>query len=474
MARPPNVIVVLVDQLRAFDVGCYGNAVVQTPHLDGLAARGARFTTAITNNPVCTPARSCLLSGQYSRTCTGALGNDAEDPPVRRRRRLVDPTLAEVFRAAGYATALIGKWHIDVSPLTLGFDHAHYPLTIHRYQGQRYFTGDVLGPPVAGYAPDHESACVADYLAAHRDHPFFLYYNISLPHEPIGPAELPARYVHQYDHAAIPLRRNVFRDGVMAHSDTWFKVYQIWDYFWRLWGPCWPVAPECGYPAAIGELPSDALPPGFDLRHLAALYYGATSWVDDLVGQLLATLTRLQLDENTIVLFAADHGDNLGSHHLFNKDCLYEESLRIPLLIAQPGVIAPGMQATSLATLIDVMPTLLDLCHLPVPPTVQGQSLAPVLRGAADHRPRDAAFIETDPSQFGRSCIGIRTADALYGAFLAADGRTLAEDWGHYDLLADPFQEHNLLGRSAHAAQRDALHARLAQWHAATPWLTLS
>ena len=473
--RRPNVIVVLVDQLRAFELGCYGNPVIRTPHIDRLAAEGVRFELGVTNNPVCTPARSCLLTGQYGRTCTGEIGNVADDPPCPRRRRLPDPTLAEALRAAGYRTALIGKWHIDPSPLTVGFDYAYYPLTIHRYRGQRFLENDRLGPVVEGFAPEHELARVDRYLAEQGGQPFFLFYNISLPHMPIGPTEMPDRYATLYAPEAVPLRGNVFRQGKLAHDEHWFRIYQTWDYFWRMAGaPCWNAAPECGYPdPKTGALPSDTLPAGFNLRNLYALYYGATTWVDDLVGALMASLGRHGLDRDTLVVFTSDHGDNLGSHHLFNKDCLYEESLRIPYILWHPGTLAAQVNAAQVATLVDLMPTVLDWAGIEIPRTVQGQSLAPVARGEREALDLNAAYIETDAFFFGRPTVGIRTPTHLYGAHTAGQGGALAEGWGFYDLRSDALQEHDLLPTREQAAYAAELRAQLRAWHDATPWLTV-
>ncbi len=472
MPTPPNVIVILADQLRAFEVGCYGNPVARTPHLDRLAAGGVRFTTAVTNNPVCTPARSSLLTGQYGRTCTGELGNVSDDPPCPRRRRLVDHTLADCFRAAGYRTSLIGKWHIDPSPTVTGFDDALYPLTIHRYAQQTYIDQDENWRTVGPYSPDFEAEQACAYLAAPHAEPFFLFYNIPLPHNPIGAAELPAEFATLFGPDDVPLRPNVWRDGALVHDDQWFKIATIWDYFWRLWGPCWGASPRCGYPDRIGDQPGDRLPDDFTLRHLIALYYGAVAWVDSLVGRVLAALEASGQAENTLVVFLADHGDNLGSHHLFNKDCLYEESIRVPFILRAPG-LAPAVRETQIAQLIDVAPTLLDLCGLPIPAAMQGRSLASVARGGCDALPDNRAFIETDALHFGRSTIGIRTPQALLGMTLAEDTRAIAdpETW-YFRLDDDPYQQHNLAGSPAHRAEIAPLQTELRAWHESTPWLT--
>jgi choline-sulfatase len=473
----PNVIVVLTDQLRAFETGCYGHPVVRTPNINRLARDGMRFELGITNNPVCTPARSCLLSGQYSRSCTGEVGNVAADPPHPRRRRMVDPAFPEILRDAGYHTALIGKWHIDPSPMLLGFGEAVYPLTIHRYQGQRFLEGDRLGPVVDGFAPDYELDRVEQYLSERAnkcDTPFFLFYNISLPHEPIGPQEMPARYVDLYDRDQVVIRPNAFEDGIMSYDEEWFKIYQIWDYFWRVNGPCWETDPSLGYPDPVGEVLSDRLPEDFDLRDLTALYDGAVTCVDDLVGELLDMLDGYDLAEETVLLFTSDHGDNLGSHGLFNKDCLYEESIRIPFIWRHPGTVVPGVNGEQIVTLIDVMPTLLELCGLEIPSSAHGQSVAPVLTGERSVLDRNAAYIETDPFFFGRPTVGVRTPTHLYGALLDEDRRNVAEPWGFYDLRTDPFQMSDLLSSGDQAALATDLHQELVAWNAATPWLQVN
>ena len=471
--KKPNIVLILCDQLRAFDVGCYGNSVIRTPHIDRLAREGVRFETAVTNNPVCTPARSCLLSGQYGRTCSGEVGNVADDPPAADRTKLLDPTLAEILRSNGYGTAAIGKWHLHPQPEPVGFDEAYYPLAIHRYRQQRYWHRGKLGEPVAEFALEHEIGKAADYVAARRSQPFFLFYNIPLPHEPIGRDDLPERYLTMYGKTEVPIRPNAWHDGRLAHSEHWFRIYTIWDYFWRTCpGGCWGSCE--GYPTEFGERETDRMPDGFDLRDLTAFYYGAVTCTDDYVGRLMAILEQNRLLNNTIVVFVSDHGDNLGSHQLFNKDCLFEESIRIPLIVWYPPEIAAQANTRQIAQIIDVAPTLLDLCQLEVPPHVQGRSLLPVLRRQCDELPGNAAFIETDQFFFKRPCIGVRTPTHLYGVRLADDWRGIDDDWGFYDLRTDPYQMTNLAGSAVQAADRDELRARLAQWNETTPWLPVS
>jgi arylsulfatase A-like enzyme len=448
----PNIIICQCDQLRAHAVGCYGDPVASTPNMDRLAREGVRFANAFTNNPVCTPARSCLLSGQYSRTCTGMLGNVEDNPPNPQRVRLCDPTLAEIAAAAGYRTAHFGKWHIDPQPQLVGFQSASYPNYDHKYYGQTYYDEHACSRVVPEFGGDFDARCVTEFLEATRQQPFLLHYNISLPHQPIGAGHMPGQYARLFSRDAVPLRPNTLIDGQPTYDRHWFKIYTSDDYYWD-------ETKRGGYRGP------EWLPPDFDLHDLTALYYGATTCVDDLLGRLLADLDRLGLADNTILAFTSDHGDNLGSHGLFNKDVLYEESVRIPLLVRWQAGLKPRLVQDSLAQTIDVMPTLLNLADLPVPDCVQGRTLAPFCRGASPAAD-DAVFIETDQYH-----IGIRTATHLYGMQLDTSTRKITNRaMLFYDLRADPYQERNLAGTAEQVDTATRLQARLTAWNEQTQW----
>jgi arylsulfatase A-like enzyme len=450
MKKQPNIIVCMCDQLRAFEVGCYGNETIRTPHIDRLAQEGVRFDLAVSNNPVCMPARSALLTGQYSRTCMGQLGNYAEasglpEYPAQERQWLRDTTLPEALRAQGYDTALFGKWHVQPAPHLVGFDHAHFPRVHHRHTGQTFIENTGEGDLVDGFSIDFEAERVGEYLAEEREDPFFMFYNISPPHMPL--ADAPEKYLEMYDPQEIPLRPNTLIDGQLAYDENWFKIY-LWDFLY--------------YQQHLPH--TEQLPAGFDLSQLTALYYGLTTWVDDTVGRLMANLRAQSLAEDTIVVFVSDHGDNLGSHHQFNKSLLIEESIRVPMIFW--GGLDPQANTAQVAELIDVMPTLLQCCDVDVPATVQGQSLAPILRGEQQTLAQNGAFIETD-----KGAIGLRTPTHLYGIQLQEDRRAIS-DIGSclYDLEADPYQQKNLAGISQQSLEEE-LAQQLRQWNTSTPWL---
>jgi choline-sulfatase len=453
----PNVVVVMCDQLRAFEVGCYGNPVIRTPHIDRLAAEGVRFTHAVSNNPVCMPARSCLLSGQYSRTCQGFLGNYSEkladgtstlpEYPEAERRFLLDPTLPEQLKAVGYETTLIGKWHVQPSPPQVGFDYSLYPRVHHRHTEQIFIENSGEGEVVEGFSIDHEARSVRDYLDSVGNRPFFLYYSISPPHMPVDDA--PEQYLHMYSPDQIPIRDNVWlEDGTLPYDEHWFKTY-MWDFLY--------------YQEHLPH--TENLPEGFSLRHLIARYYGMTSWVDDQVGRLLHGLSANGLAEDTIVVFLSDHGDNLGSHGLFNKGRLIEESIRIPMLWWCPSRLQPQVRSGEVASLIDVMPTILDLAGGHTPTTVQGRSLAAALLRQGEGP--DHAFIETT-----RGEIGLRTANHLCGLQLDDDRQISADGGCFYDLTVDPYEMTNLAASSTLPGNAVQLETRLRAWHEQMPWQT--
>lgn len=471
-AATPNIIVCLCDQLRAFEIGCYGNDVIRTPHLDQLAAASVRFETAVSSNPVCMAARSALMSGQHSRSCNGHLANDfvptggerwstlePEFPERTRGAHLPGTTLPEALGAAGYESTVIGKWHIRPDPESIGFDHSILPLTNHRHSHQQFMIDRAAPVAIEGFSVDREIEKVEEFFASHaaanRD-PFFLYYNIMPPHMPLG--DMPEHYLNMYSPDEIPLRSNIAVDGRLPASDEWFKIY-LWDYVYYHYR----------------EPHTLELPANFDLRTLTALYYGAVAWVDDTVGRMLRSLQANGLADDTIVLFTSDHGDNLGSHQRWNKGVLLEESIRVPLLCHFPGRWRAGVNRDQVAATIDIMPTLLDACGLERPDHLQGQSLLPILSGECTALDRNWSFIETPGSSAGNGMteIGIRTPSHLYGMCLDAQSHELVDaDFCCYDLDLDPYEFDNMVGSGRAADIESALKQRLLHWHEHTPWLT--
>ncbi len=404
------------------------------------------------------PARSSLISGQYARTSMGALGNASVPDehgrpivaswPLQDRVHLPDSTIAEQFKDAGYDTALIGKWHIHPAPEIVGFDYTLHPRVNHRHTGQDFVENG--GPPqlVDRFSVDYEFENVLSYLAAERANPFFLYYSISPPHMPL--ADAPEKFLTMYDPNDMPLRPNVFVDGEMAYDEHWFKVY-LWDFLYY-----------------SRKLPHTLdLPDGFDLRTLTALYYGLTTWVDDMVGRMMEGLRANGLLDNTIVVFTSDHGDNLGSHHRFNKGLLIEESIRIPMIFHAPWLWKSGVNSSQVAQLIDIMPTLLSASRCPIPEHVQGRNLSPILTEERQQLDENWGFIETSGGE-----IGVRTPTHLLGRRVSASGGSDAGGpSAFFDLRNDPHELKNLAGTGAQALTEAELDDLLTAWDESTPWM---
>jgi choline-sulfatase len=404
-------------------------------------------------------ARSVTLSGQYNRTCTGGVSNvayasrpgDVNMPeyPEEGRPHLKAPTLAEVLRDEGYATAAIGKWHIHSWPHDVGFEHYVIPRVHHCHSGQSFTESG--GPEFVpqGFSVDYEAERVEEFIAdrARRPEPFLLYYNISPPHCPV--ADAPERFLRMYDPARVQLRPNVDPSVPLARQDYWFKVYR---YDFRHYGLHLPYA--------------DKLPEGYDIRALTAEYQGLVTWADEALGRMLGALDRSGLAEDTIVLFSADHGDNLGSHGLVQKGGPTEESSRIPWLIRRPGSIPVGTTSDAVASLVDVAPTLLGLARAPVPGHMHGQSLARRLMGR-DERPHIAhAVVETG------SGAAIRTPSRMCFVPFAQVDRKLGERATMlYDVAADPYQLRNLAADDEWEHEAHELVSLLREWDARTPWM---
>jgi arylsulfatase A-like enzyme len=458
MSKRPNIILCTCDQLRAFEVGCYGNPVIRTPNVDRLASQGVRFETAVTNYPVCMAARSVLLSGQYNRTCTGGVSNfsypareggvNLPEYPYAGRPHLKDPTLAEILRSHGYRTSAIGKWHIHSWPPDVGFDEYLIPRVHHCHTGQCFTEngGPEFVPP--GYSVDFEADRVERFLDGRRAaaDPFLLYYNISVPHCPL--ADAPEAFRAMYQPEEVPLRANVDLDRPLKDQDHWFKVYRHDFRYYNFHLPY-----------------TETLPPGYSLRHLIAEYYGMTTWMDVAVGRMLDALDRTGLSQDTIVVFTSDHGDNLGSHGLVQKGSPNEESIRIPLIVRWPasGTMSRVIE-THVASLVDVAPTLLSLAGIDVPAHLHGRDLAALCRGDPSEL-EAGAFIETGGG------VAIRTLQHMVYLPFAGDGHELAAKSAQfYDLIQDPYQQHNL-AQGGDLRELERLDARLRQWNAEIPWM---
>ena len=426
---PPNVVYILSDELRTCSVGCYGSTEVSTPHIDGLSTESAFFSNAVATTPLCTPYRGCLMTGRYP-TVTGVTDNNIKLPRGER-------CIAEVFRQNGYRTQYIGKWHLDgaepdpvadpgwVEPLDRqGFQKWTAYNYAHVYYDSKYYLNNdpaIRTIPAGRYEPDWQAEQAMRFIAGSTTTPFFLLLSIGTPHPPSKSPGVPpgGDYVFPYDPDSLTLRPNVdFPDEEMLR------------------------------------------------RHLAD-YYGMISNLDWNVGRILDRLDGLGLADNTIVVVTSDHGDLLGSHYeeigyWRAKACIYAEALDVPFLLRYPGQIAPQTM-NRVFTTVDIMPTLLGLCGLPVPSGVMGRDFAPVLTGTGE--PVDPPWGPVPSAEsalvgyFSKDWVGVRRQEYSFRCH-----RTTLVPTHLYANLADPYQMANRVDDPSYQPVKDALYADLLAW----------
>lgn len=431
--RPPNIIVILADDLGYGDLGCYGQQRIRTPRLDRMASEGLRFTQFYAGSTVCAPSRCVLMTGLHTGHCY-----------IRGNKRLdlrpEDVTVAEVLKPAGYTTALIGKWGLGAEgsagiPTRQGFDsffgyldqtHAHnyYPEFLYRgnQRGeQRVALKNVV--PKAGnvgqgvatkrveYSHDLFAAEALQFVTEQKDKPFFLYLAITIPHA---------------NNEAGKLGMEVPDLGEYADLD-------------------WPL-PVKAHASMITRMDRD-------------------------IGRLFDKLAELQIDEHTLVLFTSDNGPHREGGHdpTFNrssgelrgiKRALYEGGIRVPLIARWPRIIKPGV-SEHIGYFADVLPTLSELSEAKSPEKLDGISFAPTLLGdAANQRQHDHLYWEFYEG---------RGAQAVRQGKWKAVRSPIAAPVELYDLAADIAESKNIAKDHADVAERltkliDEAHRPAKEW----------
>ncbi len=409
---PPNVILILADDLAPGDLAGGDGKPTRTPFLDKLAGESVAFTQAYSGSCVCAAARAALLTGRYPHR-TGVVTLNMNKYPKLTRLRRDETTLADVMKSAGYVTGLIGKWHTGrgdgYHPLDRGFDefqgfdgsidvgYFKYPFTVQRETRlveDRYLTDDLTARAVR-------------FVEKHQHRPFFLHLAHYAPHRPLeAPEEIIARY-----------RKQGFNESV-------------------------------------------------------ATIYAMIEVMDRGIGKLLETLEKLNLSKNTIVVFASDNGPDpltgprYNGHLRGTKYQVNEGGIRVPLFVRWPGRLAPGKRE-QLVSFVDVMPTILDLCDVdtPLQNRLDGGSFAPLLRDAR------AKFAVTRFWQWNRGTpnythnAALREGDFKLVRPFVTRGVRLKDSTRPvelYNLATDPAESQNLAGRHPEITKR--LSLKLEQW----------
>jgi len=436
MTGRPNILILMVDQLNGTFFPDGPAAFLHTPHLRRLAERSVRFVNAYTASPLCAPGRASFMSGQLPRR-TRVYDNAAEFSAEI-------PTFAHHLRAAGYATCLSGKMHFVGPDQLHGFEER--------------LTTDVY-PADFGWTPDWTRP---------GERIDWWYHNLGSV-TGAGTAEITNQLEYD-DEVAFFATRKLYDLARGAETRPWCLTvsfthphdpYVARPRFWDLYAACDALEPRVGTIAYDEQDPhSKRLLDASDWRRFAITdehirrsrraYFANISYLDEKIGELLAVLERTRQADRTIVLFFSDHGDMLGEHGLWFKMCFYEGAVRVPLLMAVPGL--PAATITTPVSTLDVLPTLADLAGLDlaeIAPWTDGESLLPVAHGAARSGP-----VRMEYAAEGSIAPMAAIRDERYKLVVSpADPTQL------FDLGADPEELSNLAAEPAHRADVERLAA---------------
>lgn len=438
MTSGPNLLFIMSDDHAAHAISAYGSRINQTPHLDRLAAKGARMDAAFCTNSICAPSRAAILTGTYNHVN----GVTTLDTPLDNSQW----TFPQALQDAGWQTAIFGKWHLGhgASAEPAGFDrwrvlpgqgHYHNPVFVDSEKGI---------DEVGGYVTDLTTDDCLDWLDE-RDssRPFALFCHHKAPHRTWEPD---AKHFTMYDDVEIPFP-DTFRDDLVGRAEVVQAVkMRMLD-----------LDPVIDLKAVVP--PGLSLDEEIDWRYQRYIkdYLRVVASIDDNVGRMLDWLEANDLTKNTIVVYTSDQGFFLGDHGWFDKRLMYEESLAMPLLIQYPEAIAPGIALDDIVVNVDFGPTLLDLCAVDAADHVQGRSFAPLLRGeTVDDWPASMYYrywMHNDGAHACPAHYGVRTRThkliCYYNDPLGqpgARGPANPVEWELFDLVADPLEVHNIYG----------------------------
>lgn len=415
-SRPPNLLVIMTDEHNFRTLGCYrdqltrqqalmwGSAVVETPHIDRLAASGALCTSFYATSPVCAPSRAAFVSGRYPQNTPVETNNVPLGDDII--------TFAEILRRQNYATAYVGKWHLNGSgkpewavPRKFGFDDNRYMFNRGHWKqfkdtpdGAKVAatkngkpTYSVEGATEESFATDFLTRKTIDFMADHKDKPFCVM--LSLP-DPHGPDTVRAPYDTMFDDQTYV--KPVSRNKSFADLPFWGKKGQ-------------------------GAYKQNK-------------YYGMVKCIDDNVGKIIDFLTENKLLKNTIIVFTSDHGDLRGEHFKQNKGVPYEASARVPFIMSYPGKIKAGTVINEALTSVDFLPTVLSLMDVPTAGKEQGRDASGLFTSEKVKRAWDnMAFMRSTYNGKANSNIWLAAVTDRYKLIFSSD----KEPW-LFDLEKDP------------------------------------
>ena len=448
----PNILFIVVDDLNTA-LGSYGHDIVQSPNIDNLASSGVAFSAAYSQYPVCAPSRASFLTGLYPEQ-TGVLKNSQE-----LREKLPEiVTLPQLFRQSGYFSARTGKIFHYAVPRDIGTNGADDPeswdevvnpkgdeISLNEEVHSVYPEGNIgatltwlrTGLPTERHTDSLVTDAALGLLEAHHpektNRPFFLGVGYFRPHVPLI---APSSDFEKYPLSGVPTPLPFEED----RTDI-------------------PIA-------ALNDRPGQLEMTDKTRRKVIQAYYASVTFVDRQVGRLLAGLDAMGLRESTIVVLVSDHGFHLGEHGLWQKSDLFDESVRVPLIIQVPGMAGNGQVASAPVELVDLFPTIVELAGLQIDHRVSGESLVPMLTDPSTAI-RDSAYSighsrawQTRPEFTREPIVGASIVTAQY-RYTEWNGGQYGREL--YDHKSDPGELRNLVDGQTHVELIDRLASQLRQ-----------
>ncbi len=420
----PNILFLFADDQRADALGTSGNAFIKTPNIDKLAQRGIQFSNAYVmgghHGAICAPSRAMLMSGKSLFHVYDKLDGVS--------------TMPMHFAKNGYETFGTGKWHNEATAFEASFQKGenvfiggmsdHFNVPVRTLQPN----GKLSSPEKKGYSTDlFADAAIGfinQYAGGERANPFFCYVAFTAPHDPRSPHE---DYIDMYAADSLPIPGNFMPFHPFAFDDMQIRDENL--------AP-WPRTQEI-------------------IQESLADYYALMSHLDKRVGDIIEVLKKQGLDENTIIVYAADNGLAIGSHGLLGKQNLYEHSMKVPIIISGPGIPEDTM-TDALVYLFDLFPTLAELSHLPMPDGIDGKNLVPVIKG------EEAGVRSSLFTAYRHTVRAVRTDRWKLFRYPERDYTQL------YNLENDPLEVKNLAEEPIYQSKVDSLMTLLSQWQKQT------
>lgn len=427
---PPNILWIMTDEHNASVLGSYGNKIARTPHMDSLAERGVAFDGCYCNSPLCVPSRASLTAGKYVSRVS-VWNNDCELPSADI------PSLPRVLNAAGYESYLCGKQHYDYSRrygftevggnfnnnYKTGFGGRRDPNDLFQNHLSERFSE--FHPGDHGSSVEHDRRVTAgalDFISKRNaggmsEKPFFLYVGYLCPHFPlIVPREYWEHFQGKIDLPNVP-------PGHVESFPLNYKQLRV------------------GF-KEIG-VPDDTV------RRGRELYYGLTEWIDNEIGKVLtAFYANKKIADNTVIVYASDHGENMGEHGMWWKNDMFDCSARVPLIVSWPKRWAGGQRRTQACSLLDLVQTLASIGDGHTPDDWNGNSMLPWLDNPKSHW-KDFALSEYYAHNISSGYVMARSANWKYTYHTTID-KNHGPERQLYDLSADPHEFHNLAAAPEH------------------------